>query len=154
MEFFTIRADNVIYLTLIAAFSQLLNHTNIYGSKRTNSPIWTVNWKLENLKKKLTKKDLDRFWDIAQIPLNDSNFQKKFTHIWRHWSIKICLICSILSLLTMNRLYHHLFLLIQPTKIKNRATMTWQIHIEVRRWKSVKMTTYLSTVVNSYLIKE
>jgi len=27
-----------------------------------------------------------------------------------------------LSFLTMNRLYYHLFVLIQPTKIKNRAT--------------------------------
>ena len=29
-----------------------------------------------------------------------------------------------LSLLTMNRLYHHLFMWIQTTKIKYRATMT------------------------------
>jgi len=71
----------------------------------------------------LTNLDLDRFWVRAQnLPETTLIYKKEFTHICRYWSVTICLVKSISSNLTINRLFHHLFIWILPTKIKNGAT--------------------------------
>jgi len=61
-----------------------------------------------SIKRMLTKKDLDRFWDLAQNLTVTTRFcRKQFTNIYRQWSVTQGLILSNFSLLTMNRLYHH-----------------------------------------------
>ena len=105
----------------------------------------------------LSEVNADLKWPVsvlgpsARPPRNDTTFQgniHSYLSILEHhdmsdqFNISTCLIFP--------ELYHHLFVWIQPTKIKTHRT--WQILITAIRSKSVRMKTYQSKAMTVLLI--